>query len=330
MNSVATTVIGALRRLYIRVHNLRLVDRVFVASLKLVVGSAYTALLGQLNAGDIERGADKSFPVVFTPAGGRSDLAVFILHTAKRCDVRLPPLAAIDVVVNAIAGTQIDRYASIARLFHNRVNLHVSWDNRDAERLIPTLADANSVDRLRADLAPRGPKPAVLLEKMVGRIRARQFHANQAREFVKARGWAAYYCALSLPDQWPVEDIRAALSRVGAEHPDWRLVLLGDSAHIRLQPDEAHERLIFPCYAGVEFSTQVALAMECDAYFGQCDHFGVAAVLSRRTATVFDKSGDVEVENGMRNNRLRIFVGANPSMIEAELAGLVARATNDD
>ena len=328
MNSLATIAIGVLRRFYIRVHNMRLADKVFLASIKLVFGSAYTALLGQLNAGDIERRAGKSVPVAFTPVDRPADLATFILHMAARCDERLPPSAAIDLVVNATPATHIDRYASIARLFHSRVNLHVTWNVEDAKRLIPTLADATSIERLHADLAPQGGEPAVLSEKMIGRIHARQFHANQAREFLKARGWAACYCALSLPDEWRVENIRAALSRFNAEHQDWRLVLLGDSAHIQLQPHEAHERLILPCYAGVEFSTQIALAMECDAYFGQCDHFGISAVLSRRSATVFDTGDSFEISDSLRNNSLRVLVDANSSMIQTELAGLVTHATN--
>ena len=317
-------IIGVLRKIYIRVHNLRLADRFFWASIKLVTGSAYTALLGRLNANDVERGAGKSFPVVFTPAGGPTDFAAFVVHMAERCDVRLPPAAAIDLVINAAAGTPVAHYASIARLFHNRVNIHVAWDAEIVGRIIPTLANAASAERLRTDLAPRGDGPIIVSEMMVGRMRARQFHANQAREFLKARSWTAYYCALSLPEEWPTADIRTALSAVAAEYPDWRFVLLGDSAQVRLLPGEAHERLILPCYAGVEFAMQMALAVECDVYFGQCDHFGVAALLSRRTATIFEKSVAVKIQSDLEKKRLRILTDAKPTMIEAELHSLLA------
>jgi hypothetical protein len=288
--------LAIMRKIYIRIHNMRLVDTYIVATIRLGVGPVYTALLGTLNAREIERDAASLPPVVYVADGAPTDLATFMVHLAKRSAAARPVGAALDVVLNLAAGGIAPSYASVARLFHSRVNLHVAWTAQDATHIAATLANGDAAAGLSAALSPAPAAPIVVGNDLVGQARARPFHANQARELLKSHGWSAYYCALSLPQDWPADAISLALSGLARELPEWRFVLLGDGAGIQLRPAQCSESLIIPGYGGAEVSVQLALAMECDGYFGVCDHYGVAAILARTPASIFRGYGNEAIQ----------------------------------
>jgi hypothetical protein len=281
-------IIAKLRAAYINVHNRRLIDRYFKANVRLVIGLTSAAIGGIRNSRALARDGIEIATVAYSASMARSDLACFLVFVARSVTMRLKADASLNVVLTAPLEREVASYARLARLIHTRVNVHIAWKNEDASQLLPTLALSADVARLQSSMVTPSRDKLEVTPDMVGRLRPRQFYANQAREFLKSRGWASRYCALSLPANWPVSAVVAALARVVERHPEWRFVLLGGYDDFAMSASDSSDRLIVPRYLGVDFSTEMALAMEVDAYCGVADHYGVAAVLTAKPVTIID------------------------------------------
>jgi len=298
MNKIAP-LISWLRMIAVRAHNnahnmRSLVDRYFKHNVKLALGFPYTVLSGYVNALNIANRA--TVPFAYSPSQDSSDLMCFFVRLAEQIASPLPAKAAIDIVLNASPGCRVADYGAVARLFHDRVNLHIAWSFEDAERLCQTVASSSDMERLGSNLSANGQQRVRVTPDMIGRAHARLSYANDAREFLKSRGWSTRYCALSLPADWPNETILAVLGRVGDSYPDWRFVVLGDYNIVRIPPSNCSQALIIPCYSGAELSAQIALAMEADRYFGVANIYGMAAMIAGRPATIVtDAAGKHEM-----------------------------------
>jgi hypothetical protein len=320
-------IIAKLRAAYINVHNRRLVDRYLKANVRLLLGLTNTARDGLANARALAHGGNVLAPIAYSASTARSDLAAFLVTLARRMTVQLPVAASLDVVLNAPFGCEVAPYACLARLFHSRVNVHMAWQGQDAEALLPTLAPPAQVAPLQSELTAAAHDMLEVTPDLMGRLRARQFYANQAREFLKSRGWAARYCALSLPAEWPAGEAVDVLARVASRYPEWRFVLLGGPDDIAVSPSDSSERLIISRFLGVDFSTEMALAMEVDAYCGVADHYGVATVLAGKSATIVE----TEAYSAIRIRSFpdaSIAADATISSFDRTLSELITRATD--
>jgi hypothetical protein len=312
--------IAWMRRVYIAVHNRRLPARYVGANFKLGYWLPYTIASSYANAAEVGSGASVAF--AWSPSPSSFDLARFLVLLAERMTSPLPAKAALNVILNAPSHCRVADYGSVARLFHNRVNFSVAWNAGDTERLCATVADAAGMERLRSELSASTAAPAVVAAEMIGRARARQFYANEARETLKSRGWAARYCALSPPPDWPADAIVRVLSDLNVSSPDWRFIILGTFPTIDV-PAIASQIFIVPCYSGADLPTQLALAMEADAYFGVGDHYGAAALLAGKPATILESAADTSDIRIAALDRVRVIANTGVSAFAAELCRLI-------
>ena len=319
-------IIAKLRAAYINVHNRRLIDRYLKANVRLL-SSLTSAVIGGIgNSRALARDGIGTETIAYCASTDCSDLANFLVFVARSVTTRLSAKSSLNIVLKAPLEREVASYACLARLVHNRVNVHIAWQIEDALGLLPTLASAK-LAALRSGLTAARHDEVEVTPDLVGRLRARQFYANQAREFLKSRGWTSRYCALAFPANWPASEVVAALASVVGRCPEWRFVLLGGYDDFAVPPGDGSEELIVPRYLGADFSTEMALAMEVDAYYGVANHYGVAAVLTARPATIIDSEGYSAVRVGNIAGVSRD-ADASVASFDQSLCDLLKRAAN--
>jgi hypothetical protein len=286
-----------LRKGYVNFRNRRLLSRYVLAPIWMVSGILRTVLGGLWNAEQLNRPTTSADPgsLLFDAQAGDQSLCLFMLRLAEIPVDTLPPKSPLDVILNLSADCQPGPYATLARHFRGALNLHLAWTDKDAQNLVRTVALSGSSGQAgqSPEAAPGEPLPFVRAD-MVGRLRPRQIYANAAREYFKSVDWSSRFCVISASAALPTEVIFAALDDVDPLSQGWRFVLLG------AEPPEDWKRKLglisVPSYSGLDLAMQMALVMEADAYCGELNKFGLAALLAGRPAAILREPAASEIK----------------------------------
>jgi hypothetical protein len=225
-------------------------------TLAIVAGGLWNAKL--LNADSMP---DDSILFTYHAEGGVLDLTRFCVHLAntmafpehERCNY-------IDLMLLADDGAPVPEYLTVARFFGKRINAHIGRDTSVLERVAPTVVPPRLV-KAALDFDRRDSEA---FELAVGAVnfRAPAFYANLARDFLKGIDCRMEYC----------------------------LLCFDQDLDIRLFTEQTSNALIWAGLAGLDFGTQIALAMEVDAVIGPRCIFTLAAILGRRDVAFVDEA----------------------------------------
>jgi len=312
-----------LRKRYVNFRNRRLLSRYVLSPVWMMSGLLRTALGGLWNAERLSRpqtSADRA-PILFHAKVGERSLCRFMLRLAEIPVDSLPPQSALDVILNLSGDCQPAPYATLARHFRGQLNLHLAWTAKDAQNLLHTVAQAGASGQAGQDTADE--PPALVRAAKIGRLRPRQIYANAAREYFKSIDWSSRFCAVSASPALPASTIFEALDNIDALSEGWRFVFLGDD------PPANWKRKLglisVPGHSGLDFAMQIALAMEADAYLGDLNKYGMAALLAGRAAAILqgpESALDIKIEP---MPSVKMFSSAAVDAVREELVLLMRR-----
>jgi hypothetical protein len=221
--------------------------------------------------------------------GGVSDLTRFCVELAnviarperERCNY-------VDLILLADDGAAVPEYLTVARFFGKRINAHVGRDASVLERVVPAVVPRRLV-KLALDFDRRD---SGAFELAVGAVnfRAPALYANLARDFLKGTDCRKKYCFLCFGEDWDIRLFTRIETEISRRYPEWKFVVGSTTGRLASLPDQTSSALIWPGLAGLDFGTQIALAMEVDAVIGPRCIFTLAAILGRRDVAFVDEA----------------------------------------
>jgi hypothetical protein len=221
--------------------------------------------------------------------GGVSDLARFCLELTnviacpehERCNY-------VDLILLADDGATVPEYLTVARFFGKRINAHVGRDASVLEKMVPAVVPRMLV-KLALDFDRCDSETSELAVGSVN-FRAPTLYANLARDFLKGADCRKKYCFLCVGEDWDMTLLTRIETEVSGRYPDWKFVVGSTTGRLASLPKQTSSALIWPGLAGLEFGTQIALAMEVDAVIGPRCIFTLAAILGRRDVAFLDEA----------------------------------------
>ena len=274
--------------------------------LLLGLGFARTVAYGVQNA---RRDPARSVRLAHKAVNEPSDLARFMARLAVRyLSAGAQHRAALDIVLLSERDAPLSDYMFLPYLWTSAFNVHVVHDQSELVALLPTLGPPAIVAQLRSDLT-QSAAPVTVERNVIGKMRLPALFMNRAREFMKVHDWKAFYCAITLdigasPSLW-----LAAFHELAMTHPEWRFVLLGTNGLVGDYATALPPNVVAPGRSSMTFLTQIAVAMQADAFMGPLDIFGAASVLAGVDATILNGDGSeaavrfVDVGAKLRNAR---------------------------
>jgi len=207
------------------------------------------------------------------------DLARFAVKLANRCGIGdLQQDTSLDVILLADSEADISGYVLVPYLRARFFNIHAVYDAAELDALLATLGGADAVAGLRSDLSQSGD-PVPLDSKAIGPPRLPAFFMNEAREFMKSHDWSARYCAISPVSGTFLAGWIKALCQLAETYPNWRFLPLGLNAFVT-ERSVLPSNIVVPGRAGIGFLTQLAIAMQADAFLGVADVYGICSTLT--------------------------------------------------
>jgi hypothetical protein len=253
-------------------------------TLAIVAGGLWNAKL--LNADSMP---DDSILFTYHAEGGVLDLTRFCVHLAntmafpehERCNY-------IDLMLLADDGAPVPEYLTVARFFGKRINAHIGRDTSVLERVAPTVVPPRLV-KAALDFDRRDSEA---FELAVGAVnfRAPAFYANLARDFLKGIDCRMEYCLLCFDQDFDIRLFTRIETEISRRYPEWKFIVVSTTGRLGSLPEQTSNALIWAGLAGLDFGTQIALAMEVDAVIGPRCIFTLAAILGRRDVAFVDEA----------------------------------------
>ena len=210
----------------------------------------------------------------------RDDPAIFLARLANRCAApEARSVYSLNLFIVGDGNVDLRPYLNLPYLFGKKVNVNFIRDEAEIETFLSTLQSSRLADDLRRDLQ-ESPEDVALTGNVPGLIRLPQIFLNQAREYLKSLSWSAQYCSVSLLDDGDIQAYVEASSELAQSHPTWRFVILGPGALALDLSREQPANTVVPARSGLGFLTQIALATQADAYFGDADSFGISSAIA--------------------------------------------------
>lgn len=307
-----------LRRGYINFRNRRLLSRYVLSSIWMMSGILRTILGGLWNAEQLSRPAatNNLGPILFNACADDQNLCQFMLRLAEIPPEALSQNGGLDVILKLSDGCQPGPYATLARHLRGALNLHLVWTDKDAQKLLRTVARADASAQIAQPPEAVSEGRYAVCADMVGRLRPRQIYANTAREYFKSIDWSSRFCVISPSAALPAEVIFAALEGVDALTQGWRFVWLGPPPPKNWK--QALGLVSVPSYSGLDYAMQMALVTEADAYCGELGSFGLAALLAGKPAAILRESEAAAIDVSSMP-AVRTFVSASAKAVREEL-----------
>lgn len=248
----------------------------------------------------------KSVRLAHKAVNDPSDLARFMARLAMRyVSAGAGNRESLDIVLLAERDAPLSDYMFLPYLWTSAFNVHVVHDQPELEALLPTLGTPGTVVQLRSDLAESGA-PVPVDRDVIGNMRLPALFMNRAREFMKVHDWKARYCAISLESSPSQAQWLAAFHEVATTHPAWRFLLLGTNGLVGDYTVVLPPNVVVPGRASISFLSQLALAMQADAFMGTLDVFGAASAMACADVTLLaNGTVDVAIEFAETSARLR-------------------------
>jgi hypothetical protein len=95
---------------------------------------------------------------------------------------------------------------------------------------------------------------------------------------------------LCIGEDWDVSFFTRIETDISCRYPEWKFVVVSTTGRLASLPEQTSSALIWAGLAGLDFGTQIALAMEVDAAIGPRCIFTLAAVLGRRDVAFVDEA----------------------------------------
>jgi hypothetical protein len=256
--------------------------------LLLGLGLARTISYGAKNA---RRDPARSVWLAHKAVNDPTDLARFIARLAVRyMSVGPGSRESLDIVLLADRDAPLSDYMFLPYLWTSAFNVHVVNDQPELDAMLPTLAAPATVAQLRSDLA-QSRSPVAVEHNVIGKMRLPALFMNRARELMKVHDWSAYYCAISIDAGIPPARWLVAFHELATTHPAWCFLLLGTNDLVDDYSTTLPPNVVAPGRSGATFLSQLAIAMQADAFMGPLDVFGAASVMAGVDTALLNDNG---------------------------------------
>jgi hypothetical protein len=302
----------------LEIHSLVRAGRGFIA---VAVGGAWNAYLLSRTANPAD-----SVAVIHVGRERSADLATFAARLADAVSAHDGAAATnVDLILLVEGDVCVARYLTVARFFNKQINLHAIRDIGLSQKIVPSIASSNVVERLNTWGKAHGSAiPVSITTAMVGCFRPPPLYAHLARDFCKMIDVSKKYCMIGLPSEWRIDDLDKALPSVIGKCPNWRFIVVTEDWGAEISTS-ATTPLISPTFSGLDFGTQVSLAAEADAFIGSSSVFALAALLSGKPVTLLGNRPDsVQISAELTN--MRAVNDLEPAQLAGEIELLLDRA----
>lgn len=234
-------------------------DRYFLANVRMLVEALKAILMGIRNASLLAQ-AQSTAILTHYCRNNADDKLAFLQKLTTRFSRREPE---IDLVLLLDEGALAAGYVALARLFHQRVNLHAFRDAAHLEATLPAIAAKSQIAALRKELAQDVADGPLAFH---GEIFAPPVYANTAREHLKTIAPFSRVCALYVGDGWDDLQIIRLHESLARALPRWQFVVFCNTDFV--PKGLSAGSLFLPQCRGFLDIGQLAFLLEADAYVG--------------------------------------------------------------
>jgi hypothetical protein len=294
--------------------------RIVRPALFLVLGLMRIAVYGIRS---IRRDSTKSVWLAHRLGAERSDLARFMAKLANRYDAADAECRqSLEIILLADSDAALSDYMFIPYLVTPFFSVHVVYSADELDALLPTLGGAALAAIIKSDLMHSHDRIDIDCKAIDG-IRLPALFMNRGREFMKTNDWKLRYCAVSIASAISMPNWAEAFEEAAKSYPGWRFLLLDTNALVGIDIDTLPPNVVVPGGSSIDFLSQMAIAMQADAYIGEVDIFGASAAMAGVPAVFLaDANEKTAVRFVEPNSNLRYAAGG--SVVADELQKLLS------